>query len=208
MSNSVFPTLPGITWPKPRLPTFRTGVTESTSGREVRTAYQLFPKWEFRLQIDILRAGSLAEYETLLAFFLNMGGMYDSFLYTDANDSSVTDHQFGIGDGSKTQFQLVRTLTGGSFSFSEPVANVNTLTNIKQAGTPVVAGAGAGKYQINSAGLVTFGTAPTSGAALTWTGTYYFRCRLMNDAPNFSEFMSRLWELKDLRFIGALGNKV
>jgi hypothetical protein len=36
MSNLLYPTLPGLTWPVGRSPVYSTGVQSSTSGREVR----------------------------------------------------------------------------------------------------------------------------------------------------------------------------
>jgi len=84
------------------------------------------------------------------------------------------------------------------------VMNPLAVTNIKAAGA-VVSGAG---YTIGSTGLVTFTTAPASGAALTWTGTYYFRCRFTKDQIEFDGFMQDLYELKKVEMIGAPGNRV
>jgi hypothetical protein len=48
--------------------------------------------------------------------------------------------------------------------------------------------------------LVTFTTAPASGAALTWSGYYAFLCRFDDDVLDFEQFMSKLWEAKQVKF--------
>lgn len=202
MSNAVFPSLPGLGWSVGKYPVWNTKTQRSVSGKEVRTAFMSYPLWQFALSYEVLRAASAyAELQSLLGFFNARQGAYDSFLYTDPNDNSVTDYQFGTGDGTTVAFQLTRAYGG----FIEPVMNVNTLTNIKKAG---VAQSNPADYTIGSTGLVTFTTAPAIGAALTWTGSFYFRVRFLQDTAEFKEFMKNLWELNKLEFIGATGNKV
>jgi uncharacterized protein (TIGR02217 family) len=205
MSNSVFPTLPGLSWNTGKHPIFKTNIQESVSGRELRSAFQAYPLWHFTLSYEFLRGDSNDDLKKLLAFFLMMRGSWDSFLYTDPDFNSVTDYQFGAGDGVTTQFQLTRLIGSGSYSFVEPIQNVNAITNIKKAG---VAQSRPADYSLNSTGLVTFATAPAASAALTWTGTYYYRCRFLADEGGFDQFMKQLWELKKCEFRGAPGNKV
>ena len=60
-------------------------------------------------------------------------------------------------------------------------------------------------YTLSFTGLVTFATAPASGAALTWSGSFYYRARFTNDAPgDFGEILSSIWELKSLEFESEL----
>lgn len=202
MSNAVFPTLPGLGWSVGKTPEWSTKTQRMASGREFRAAFMSYPLWRFSLNYDFLRAASAyAELQSLMGFFNARQGAYDSFLYTDPNDNSVTDYQFGTGDGTTVAFQLTRAYGG----FIEPVMNVNTLTNIKKAG---VAQSNPANYTIGSTGLVTFTSAPANGAALTWTGSFYFRVRFLQDVAEFEEFMKNLWQLKKLEFTGATGNKV
>lgn len=157
-----------------------------------------YPLWEFELSYDVLRGDAInLELQTLMGFFEQMLGSCTAFNYTDPTDYSVTSQAFGTGDGITTQFQLLRTLGG----FIEPIQNVNSITGIYDNGSPVTQGAGAGKYTINSTGLVTFGTAPASGHALTWTGTYYFLCRFLDDIAEFNNFMYNLWDCQKVGFI-------
>lgn len=206
MSQAVFPTLPGLQWSIGRAPGFNNKVQRAVSGKELRAAFMQYPLWTFRLSYEFLCAGNAGtELDTLAGFFLARRGSFDSFLFTDNADCSVTDMSFGAGNGSQTQFQLTRAYGAGGFTFTEPVQNVNTLTNVKVAGvtkTPTT------DYTVSSTGMVTFTSAPANGAALTFTGTYYFRVRFLQDVADFEQFLKDLWQLKKLEFVGAPGNKV
>ena len=206
MSSNIFPTLPGLAWNVVLTPTFSTCVKRSVSGREVRAAFQAYPLWKLSLSYEFLRDGkSGVDLDTLIGFFLMLKGQWDSFLYTAPSDNSVTAMSFGSGNGSATQFQLTRALGAGGFSFTEPVQNLNGSPLIYKAGVLQTAGT---NYTIDSAGFVTFTTAPGAGQALTWTGSFYYRCRFLQDTAEFSNFMQDFWELKKLEFIGAPGNRV
>lgn len=202
MSNAVFPTFAGLSWNISRSPEFSTQVKRAVSGKELRGAFRQYPLWIFGMSFEVLR-DDLAnnELEALAGFFLLRQGMFDSFLYTWPADGGATDQGFGVGDGVTKTFQLVRSFGG----FTEPVQNVNAITNIKVA---TVAKSSPADYTIDANGLVTFAAAPASGAALTWTGSYYYRVRFLHDAAEFNEFMQNLHELKKLSFVGATGNKI
>jgi uncharacterized protein (TIGR02217 family) len=163
-----------------------------------------YPLYTFKLSYEVLRDDvANNELKTLAGFFLARQGQYDSFLFTDPSDHAVTAQSFGTGDGTTTAFQLVRAYGG----FSEPVQNVNGAPSIYVNGTLKTVTT---HYTLSSTGLVTFtaGNIPTSGQALTWTGSYYFRVRFTADMAEFSQFLQNLWELKQLEFVGATGNKV
>jgi uncharacterized protein (TIGR02217 family) len=198
MSNAVFPSnLPGLSWGVRKAPEFNTKVQRSTNGRELRAAFYSYPLYNFSLKFEVLReAGAINELQTLMGFFLQRQGQFDSFLYTDPSDNTVTDQSFGNGNGIQTQFQLVRPMGG----FSEPVQNVNMMTNVKVNGTVV------SNYTVSGTGLLTFASPPNG--PLTWSGTYYYRVRFTMDVGDFEQFMYRLWELKKCEFRGAVGNKV
>lgn len=200
MSELTLPSLPGLEWNVRKIPIFRTRVQEVVSGKETRASFMAYPLWKFRLSYSILRAGAEEELQTMLDFFLARRGKYDSFLYTDPNDSSVTDQPFGTGDGTAAAFQLVRAVKSGGFT--EPVQNVNGAPVIKVAGVTKTAGT---HYNIGSTGIVTFtaGNIPTSGQALTWTGNYYFRVRFMQDEAEFNEFLYKLFDLKRIEFLSV-----
>jgi len=129
--------------------------------------------------------------QQLAGFFLQRSGSFDTWLYTDPDDNTVALQGFGVGDGTTTQFQLVRSFGG----FTEPIYDINGTPSIYKAG--VLQGS---DYSINATGLVTFTVAPTGGQALTWTGSYYFRCRFLKDQLEFNQFMKQFWELRTMEF--------
>jgi uncharacterized protein (TIGR02217 family) len=196
MSNAVFPTLPGLTWNVRKEPTWKTKIQESVSGKELRAAWMSYPNWRFSLSYEVLRANALAELQSLVGFFNARAGAFDSFLYHDPDDNSVTNYQFGTGDGSTKDFQLVRSYGG----FVEPVQNLNGSPSIYKAG---VLQAPVSDYNLGATGIVSFVTAPANGAALTWTGNFYYRVRFAQDRAEFNQFLYQLWELKKLEFISV-----
>lgn len=202
MSNVTFPVMPGLTWDVGRIPAFNTLVHRAASGREARTALQQFPLWNFKLKYEVLRnAVAYGELKTLAGFFISRLGSWDSFLYIDPDDSSVVDQTIGTGDGVLTQFQLIRDWGG----FLEPVMNVNGAIIIKVNGTTKTLTT---DYLVDSNGMVTFTVAPAASASITWSGSFYYRVRFLQDTAEFNQFMKDLWELKTLEFVGSVGNKV
>jgi uncharacterized protein (TIGR02217 family) len=190
MSNEVYPALPGLGIKVGKAPIWKTEVQQSVSGKELRGSFMAYPNYRLSLEYEVLReTGSFTELQTLMGFFNKRRGAFDDFLFTDPDDNAATDYQFGTGDGSTVAFQLMKSYGG----FVEPVQNVNVLTNIKKAGVTQTSPT---NYSISSAGLVTFTTAPALGAALTWTGTYYWRVRFADDENDFEQFMRKLWLLK------------
>lgn len=187
MSNAIFPTLPGLSWPVIKTPEWTTGIQKTASGRELRASYSSYPRWRIRLGFEVLSQTDLA---SLAGFFNARRGSFDNFLFFDQVDNSVANQVFAVGDGQSTQFQLVRNYGG----VTEPVLAV--------VGTPVIKVNGViTAVSIDSNAVVTFSTAPAAGATLSWSGQYYFRVRFTQDSSDFEQFMSNLWCLKKLEFI-------
>ena len=196
MSNLVFPVMNGLTYSIFKVPTWATRTQRAISGRELTVPDYVNPIWNFRLTFSILRDFAwnsiTTELRQLMNFYNQVSGGYDTFLFDDISDDSVTDQAVGTGDGTTRAFQLVRTLyTSG---FAEAIIAVNAITNVKLNGTPT------GAYTLDSTtGIITFTVAPGAGVAITWTGTFYFRCRFMTDSQEFEEFLYQRWTTKDLR---------
>lgn len=204
MSNSVFPlsgSTPGLSWNRLKNPLFSTKTQHATSGKQTRVSYMLYPLWQFTLSYELLRdvAGAYDELNAIRDFFLQMRGAYDSFLYFDPEDNSVSNIGFGVGDGMATSFQLTRPIKAGGFI--EPIQNLNGNPSIyEDTGTGPVLKVPGTDYTVSALGVVTFTTPPVLGAALTWSGNYYYRCHFLNDSAEFNEFMYRMWELKKIDF--------
>lgn len=194
MGTAVFPTLAGLKFSTFKTPTFKTQVQTTASGKENRAAFWSYPKWKIDLSYEFLRDDVTNELQTLLGFFLSRGGRFDNFNFTDPDDNAVVNQSFGTGDGVTTAFRLARTYAG----YMEPVFRVNGAPTIKKAGVTQTVTT---HYTIDGEGLVTFVTAPASGAALTWTGSFYYRVRFVEDVAEFEQFMRKLWLLKKLSLV-------
>jgi hypothetical protein len=113
MSSNIFPTLAGVQMDVGRSVFYDTVVQREASGRELRIARQSSPRYRYRLNFDFLRQDSSGdEAATLQRFFMAHSGPYDSFLFLDPYDSTVTNQQFGQGDATALAFRLQRTVGG------------------------------------------------------------------------------------------------
>lgn len=193
-SNLVFtpPFTTNFGYPK-KTPNFRTIVQTPVSARgEIRYSLQPYPIWTIDYPVNFLRGAeqiSGSDYQYLLGFFLAMGGMFSDFLYQDPYDNAVSGSYFGTGDGTTTQFQLIRSIGIGT----DIVQNVNG--GVTVTGSPgTVPG-----YTVGSTGIVTFASAPSSGMVLLWTGNFYYRVRFDTDEAEFDEFMAQIWSMGSLK---------
>jgi uncharacterized protein (TIGR02217 family) len=192
MSQALFPTLPGLTFDITREPIWSTTKKTSVSGRRFGVANMSYPRYKYKLSYAFLRQTTgFTEFATLVGFFNARYGDFDSFLFPDPDDYTVTVQPIGLGDGSNKLFQLVRTFGG----FVEPVFDANSAPLIYVNGVLKTLTT---DYTISTTGLVTFVTAPGVGLAVTWTGTYYRRMYFSQGTAQFNKFMSNLWELKTL----------
>jgi uncharacterized protein (TIGR02217 family) len=202
MSTAVFPTFAGLGWDVVRTPIWDTTIQENASGKEVRIANQTYPRYLWDLTFDVLRQGvvhgvAYSEMSQLLGFYNARQGQFDTFLYTDPDDNSVTGQGIGTGDGATTDFQLVRAFGG----YVEPILAPNSVSAVKLNG---VTQAG-GSYTVNGwgsakPGVVTFSSPPGSGVAITADFTFYWPCRFEGDSLPLNKFMSSLYNGKKLSF--------
>lgn len=194
MSNLIFPQNAGLKLERTKTPEWKTVTQVTASGKETRTAMMSYPRWHFSLDYEFLQQELLkTELTDFIGFYNQLKGAYDTFLYNDPYDNSVTDQAFGIGTGSATAFQLVRTMGG----FTEPLNAINGTPIIKINGTPTVA------FTLGATGIITFNTAPLLNDVLTWTGSFYFRCRMEDDTMEFNQFMKQFWAVKKINFVSV-----
>ena len=202
MSNLIFPTLIGEGLPVIRTPNHNTLIQTSASGIEVRIALQSAALYQWELPFEWLSSdAAIADWQTLMGFFNQLHGGFDSFRYTDPYDNTAVTTLFGTGDGTTTKFQLGRVL-GGAL---EPVYEVKSGTlHVFLNGSETSA------FTIDAQGLITFTTAPGSGVLITATFQFYWRARFGSGGTNastgdgdsfsFENFAFNFWELKKLLF--------
>ena len=200
MSSQVFPTtLKGITFFAKRTPQWLTQVQESVSGKETTISKRAYPRIVFEIGFEVLRDDlATSDLKILVGFFNGVSGSSDTFLYTDPYFNSVTTQNFGTGDGATKNFQLSAIYKDSSgYGSAEAIQNLNGAPSIFVNGTLKTLTT---DYTISGTGLVTFVTAPAAAAALTWTGSFYYRCRFLTDELDLSEIWSKTWALKKLQW--------
>ena len=196
MSLPIFPTLPGQGWSVKKTPTFSTRVASHSSGREVRLGLYAHALYAFELSFDGLdssgaNAGLQSQsLQSLMGFWLACGGQFGTFLYVDPTDNVVSNQVIAVGDGATTSFTLGRTIGG----YYEPVSYVTGVTAVTIGGTAT------GAYTLTAPNIVTFASAPASGASIAASFSYGFQCRFLDDQAEFDNFLSGLWRLSSLKF--------
>lgn len=191
MSSSVFPSLPGLTFPVTREVTYKTLTDESMSRRMATVALQTYAIRQWTLPFSVLRDNvSPSELKALHGFFNSVRGRYDSWLYLDPVFNTVTNEPFGTGDGTTIAFQLIATFkNSGGPGGPDIIQNFVSLPSIYDNGSPV-------SPALGPTGIVTFVTPPASGHALTWSGQFYYRCHFLDDTMELTNIMNNLWDSK------------
>lgn len=213
MSNLVYPGgLPGEGYPIVRTPTWSKIIATSQNGREVRISNYTYPRHLWEIPYSVLffndphnNSDSYAlTLQTLMGFFNQVLGAWDTFRYQDEDDYATINPtsgarvptQIGVGDGATTQFQIGRNLGG----FFEPLYDVNDAAYAHKIYLNAVL---TSAYTISSSGLITFTSAPGSGVVITADFNYWWRVRFMDDTLDFSRFAYKMYEVKRVRLFQA-----
>lgn len=193
MSDLIFPQTSGLDITRTKTPEWKTITHRAVSGKETRTSLMSYPLWNFSLSYNLLRDDLTNELENLIGFYNNVKGSFDTFLYLDPYDNVVNNQNFAAGDGSKLSFQLTRNMG----AFIEPIFNINGTPSIYINGIFQSSG-----YSISN-GVITFLAPPSNGAVLSWTGSFYYRCRFVGDTMDFKQFTYNFWETKQVDFVSV-----
>lgn len=202
----VLPTLNGFSVKKK--PTFAATVQQAVSGREITSAQQAFPLWEFELTFEALQtatqnrvpysqySGFNLKLEQLQTVFLACSGQFSRFYYNDPTDNSRLGQVIASGDGVSPTFQIIRTIGLGNTSLSEPVGGLNALVGYQfyVNGTPTAV------TLANFNRTITFGAAPGVGELITGDFNFFYLCRFLSDMTDFEQFLTNLWALRSLKF--------
>jgi uncharacterized protein (TIGR02217 family) len=200
LSSQLYPTLPGLQFNTIRSYQWNTQYKEALSGKQSTISYRQYPLVHFELDYEILRdLISPSEFKAIVGLHNQMRGRWDTFLFTDPDFNTITSGnasqygKFGTGDGSTLVFQLTASYqNSGGPGQAELIQNLN--------GTPVFYDNGstisAANYSIGATGIVTFGAghAPASGHSLTWSGSFYYRCRFDEDAIDWKKYLTGRWQ--------------
>jgi uncharacterized protein (TIGR02217 family) len=212
MSSLIFPALPGINGVEvTRNYVWKTAVQEAISGKMTAVGLRTYPLVHYELIVNLMRNNiATSELLELQGLYNAMGGRRDSFLYSDPEFNTISPAQastlgvFGTGDGSTLVFQLLATFqNAGGPGAAEIIQNGNPINwsgaVLYDNGTAI----SAANYSIGPTGIVTFGAghAPAAAHTLSWSGSWYYRCRFDEDHVVWTKFMTvGLWMLKKLSY--------
>lgn len=224
MSVSIFPTrttLPGLAYPVERSINFSNRKQTNVAGKELVIAEWSTPRYQWKLVFNLLRQGDVwgamasdfTEFSTLWSFYEARKGGFDSFLYTDDDDNSVTSQAIGTGTGSQTVFPLVRTFGSTANFVLAPRQIGSTTINLSAATTTVATGVTVNGVNTsvsvtpwdttnsNGPGQVIFGAAPANGAAIALSSmSYYWPVRFSEDQCVFEGFASGYYRARQIVF--------
>lgn len=163
-------------------PRFNTSIATAFSGAESRNRHWQHPLHRYKLPEAIREQ---ATYETVHDHWLVMGGPEKTWPFRDPMDfASVAldrpnvepalsrfDQSIGVGDGFTRTFQLYKTYTRGSVTYTRPIYLPITTTVLMGVGGTTPALAPGGPYTVTGisrpGGIVTFDIAPQAGLVLS-----------------------------------------
>lgn len=146
-------------------PEFSTTITVTTSGHERRNSLWSDARVNFDVGPGIRSEAELSE---LIAFFRARRGPARGFRISDPFDFSsnqmtgtptMTDQLLGIGDGGRADFQLIKSYGPSDEPQIRPITRprANTLL-VSVSGLPETG------FSLSDSGMLTFDSAPNSGA--------------------------------------------
>lgn len=193
MTQLLFPTLSGISFPVVKTPQWLSSKTVfSQTGIASSTVSQQYPTFLFDLPLEFIqdKKSNSDELHTLMAFYNSVRGSTDDFMFNDISNNSCVLQNIGTGNGVTTTFQLSSNYGG----FVAPIYAFNNATlSVYLNGTSTVA------YTVSNYGLVTFTTPPANGTVITASFTFYHRVKFLDNSIPFENFLSNIWEVKSIK---------
>ncbi len=204
-----FPTLPGLSFPVKRSPTFQSLEHKAVAGNSTAQSMQPFATYAYDLPFEFLRADSITlEIQQLMSFFQGRRGAALPFRFNDPDDNQVAAQQLGLGDGVTTDFGFIRTMV----NVADPIQDVVEAGLVVYVdGVPVATPADYSLLTTTQFGTIyglRFVVAPADGLPITADFSYNWICRFAADVQEFSKFQyyngKGLWESKSVKFSSVL----
>jgi len=182
-------------------PERRTQIVELASGDEERNASWANSRHRYDIAYGIRRADDLA---AVVAFFEARNGRLYGFRFKDWADyksclpsliPGPTDQQIGSGDGTTTAFQLVKRYSSGAQSWTRTITKpVAGSVRIALDGVEQMSG-----WAVDTTtGVVTFGSAPGAGVAITAAFAFDVPVRFDTDALDVTLDLERLGSITSI----------
>jgi uncharacterized protein (TIGR02217 family) len=163
-------------------PGFNTTVIELTSGHEQRNI-----NWsEVKSKYDVSHGIKIrAQMEELLDFFYARNGKAYGFRFKDWMDYRLTLEPIGIGDGVKTQFQVIKTYEPQGYPYTRKIRKLNPGTIIVHVDAALMTQPAQVTVD-NNTGLLTFAVAPLAGKTIYVDGEFHVPVRFDIDEVNIT----------------------
>jgi uncharacterized protein (TIGR02217 family) len=182
-------------------PERRTQIVELASGDEERNASWANSRRRYDVAYGIRRADDLA---AVVAFFEARNGRLHGFRFKDWGDHrsclpsgtpSPLDQPLGVGDGVRTAFPLLKRYASGpqfwTRAITKPVAGT---VRVALGGTEQTSG-----WSVDTTtGVVTFGSAPAAGTAVTAGFEFDTPVRFDTDALDVTLDLERLGSITSI----------
>ena len=142
-------------------PSYSTDVVTMFSGHEQRNSNWKHARAKYNIATGVKTE---AQWQELIAFFRTCKGKAIGFRFKDWSDYSAKAQQIDVGNGIKTEFQLVKTYTSEDRAVTreikKPVAEtIRVYSNNNLRGTA--------NYSVDhTTGIVTFTEAPDAGVII------------------------------------------
>ena len=166
---------PDISYGSSGGPVYATDIVITAGGHEQRNIH-----WEqARARYNVAHGvKTKAQLEQLIAFFRARKGRAHGFRFKDWTDYQIANQTIGVGNGSVTAFQLVKTYSSGGADdvrvIRKPVVGS---VSVKANGVTVSSGISVA----TSTGIVTFSVAPASGVVITASAEFDVPVRFDTD---------------------------
>ena len=182
-------------------PERRTQIVELASGEEERNASWANSRRRYDVAYGIRRADDLA---AVVAFFEARNGRLHGFRFKDWADYksglpsqaiSPTDQEIGTGNGSLTEFALLKRYSSGAQSWTRAIAKpVAGSVRVALGGVEQMSG-----WTVDTTtGVVTFDTAPAAGVAVTAGFAFDVPVRFDTDALDVTLDLERLGSITSI----------
>jgi len=172
--DAYLPGCPGYGWQGG--PQFKTRIVQMANGRERRNADRAQAQHSYTAPfLNISRQA----YRSLKQMHLVCRGQLHAFRFRDELDYQAENELFGVGDGTRTVFQLGKISTIDGISYERYVYAIVeaavTANGVEVAPTIDML-----------RGTVTFSVAPAAGVVLRWSGEFDVWVRFAQDNLPFS----------------------
>jgi uncharacterized protein (TIGR02217 family) len=180
-------------------PGFSTIVTETASGHEHRNIQWAQARRHYDAAPGVRSEADVAK---LLRFFEARQGRAFAFRYRDPLDNSsaafgetatANDQHLGIGDGTRTQFALIKHYGEANRHITRPVANsvLAAINGVAQTNG----------WTLSDFGILSFATPPSTGAIVTAGYLFDVPVRFEDDALEVSLISYRAGEVRSVPLI-------